>query len=131
MIGPTYIEMVEKRVKTLINFDASQKRLNCDGEWNLANIPDLENKLEVTSFGTQGEITIDGHAITKMDSAGAWFLNSWVKKLTQQGLKPRLENFSKEQQALLTLVEKRLKDQAALPEIRPLNVVARIGKNVL
>lgn len=118
-------------METPINFDPNQKRLNCDGEWNLANIPDLEKKLDTTSFGNRGEIIIDGSAITKMDSAGAWFLSSWVKKLTQQGYQPRLENFSKEHQALLTLVQKRLKEQSTLPEIKPLNIVAKIGKNVL
>jgi len=111
--------------KNFMNFDSSLGQLRCQGEWSLANIVFLKKSFAEIRWPTTGNITIDGDAITKMDSAGAWLINKWLKALAAKGLVVHQQGFSDLYQQLLSLVEKHT--AVAVPKVASLNWLARLG----
>jgi phospholipid/cholesterol/gamma-HCH transport system permease protein len=111
-------------------YDSDARQLLCRGDWDLASLPQLKALFEKISWPKSGEITIDGTQINKMDSAGAWLLSLWQKKLKQQGINVRLEKFNKAHQTLLTIVEKKMAEEKPLPNVVSPNGLARVGKAV-
>src|SRR5688572_24319553 len=65
----------------LIQVDKDKHHAACRGEWCLANIVSLQQSFAGLRALHMREITIDGGAITKMDSAGAWLLSVLVAEL--------------------------------------------------
>lgn len=114
-----------------ISYDPRTRQLECRGDWDLNTLPKLKNLFNKISWPTKGEVTINGHAIAKMDSAGAWLLNTWINQLKHQTITINLENFSKQHQILLSLVEKRLLEETKPPEIKKMPWMAYIGKLTL
>jgi phospholipid/cholesterol/gamma-HCH transport system permease protein len=121
----------EVPVQNSLKFDSQSQSLYCEGEWNLAHLAALEQALENFSWPKSSTLKINGKAITKMDTAGAWLIHSWEKKLTQEGLTIQLDNFSEQHTALLSIVKKRAINEADIPTIKTLSWVAKIGKNVI
>lgn len=110
------------------NYDANARLLKCRGEWNLANLNNLQSLFNAISWPTSGEITIDGREITKMDSAGAWMLIHLQDKLKQQGVTSKLQHFSDEHQKLLNLIAKKSAEEVKPQEVQAPNWLANIGK---
>lgn len=109
-------------------YDPDTRQLICCGDWDIAALPHLQFLLDKTSWPNSGEVTFDGAAIIKMDSAGAWFLNKLQNKLEQQGIKVDLQKFSTECTTLLSLVESRIKQETAFPKKIIPNWLARFGR---
>lgn len=118
-------------MKDVIQYDPTARQIKCQDDWDLANFPRLKAAMATLSLPSKSEITIDGAAIKKMDSAGAWLLNTWQAALKQKEIKIHLENFSKEHQSLLSIVEDRMEDEAPLPPIKKLPWLARTGKETI
>lgn len=110
-----------------VKYDPQTNQLTCTGEWNLKNIAYFKTALESVSWPKSGEITVNGAAITKLDSAGAWLLGHWVKKLSAKNLLIQLQQFSEQHRKLLSLVEVQSKSQSDIPKIKKPNGLARIG----
>ena len=115
----------------LVKFDAQQHQLACLGEWNLANLPLIQASLEEISFPTSGQITIEGGAIKKMDSAGAWLLGTWVSQLKEKSLTITVQNFAKPHQSLLGIVDKQLLLEGTLTQPVKPNFVTSVGMNTV
>lgn len=99
----------------VIQFESASRQLICRGEWDLANLVSLQAAIQQLSLPDTGTLTINGQAITKMDSAGAWLLISWCEGLKQRQLIPAFAQFSAEHQSLLAIVQKRLEEEAPIP----------------
>jgi len=112
-------------------YDESQHQLVCKGDWDIANMPALQTLFHAMSLPKEGEITVNGEAISKMDSAGAWMLNGWVSQLEKKGMTVRLLSLSKQHQELLNIVDQTIKDEEPLPAPIHLAWVARVGQQTL
>ncbi len=111
--------------ENFLKFDRQQRRLECLGEWTLANVGKIQRQLKQNLSKEKTSITIDGDAITTFDSAGAWVLSQW---LGEQGFKTKLQNFSKVHQQLLKIVEDKPATAADIKKPKTLGYVATIGK---
>lgn len=112
-------------------FDTGTGQLVCDGEWNVAHFSQLRKQFKKITLPTQGIVIIDGSNISSMDSAGAWLLSDWVKKIEKNGAHVQLKNFSEQQQKLLSLIKQRTATPSDLPKVRSLSWLARLGKMVI
>ena len=113
-----------------ITADSETGELTCHGEWNISNLDEIKKVFEKIVWPRMKKITIDGKAITKMDSAGAFFLNKWITKLHEKNLKVHFENFSEENKKLLSFSEKQTSHEDA-PKIKELIWLQKLGKYFL
>src|SRR5438105_1681531 len=90
--------------ETFVLLDTQSSRLICRGDWNIENLVKIKKELKKVTWPKQGELTVDGQAVTKMDTAGAWQLNDLIKKISSSNLKAQLGQFSEQAQELLALV---------------------------
>ena len=112
-------------------YKPESQEIICQGNWDATHLPTLKSAFKKISWPTMGELAIDGQAISKMDSAGAWLLETWQKQLEQHGITVHLQNFSDEHQTLFTIVKKNSKKIGKLPALETLNWLAGIGKHSL
>ncbi|OGT54101.1 MAG: hypothetical protein A3F43_05755 [Gammaproteobacteria bacterium RIFCSPHIGHO2_12_FULL_42_10] len=83
---------------------ADKRVLVCQNQWNLSNLPNLENLLQNIAWPSTGTVTIDGQQIDAMDSAGAWLFFSIEYTLAARGLTVVLAKLSEAQSAMRTLI---------------------------
>lgn len=112
-------------------WNSQSRHLTCQGEWILTHIATIKKQFKKIIWPSSGDITIDGQGITKMDSAGAWLLSSELKKLTDNKLTIHIQNFSEQQQKLLSLIKKQLEKKFELPKVKIPSWLARIGKDAI
>lgn len=117
--------------KQFASYDAASQQLNCQGDWDLANFSHIETTLEKIDWPKKGELTINGKAITKMDSAGASLLIRWKKKLEKKAVHFQLQDFSTEHQALLNFIENELPKDVKLPQPETYPFLALVGKKTI
>ncbi len=110
-----------------ITFDSETRELTCHGEWNISNLAEIKKVFDSITWPKIGNISIDGKAITKMDSAGAFFLTNWVTKLPDKKLKIHFESFSEINKKLLAFSEKQ-KSHDDIPENKELPWLQGLGK---
>jgi phospholipid/cholesterol/gamma-HCH transport system permease protein len=113
-----------------INYDPASQTLNCTGEWVLKNIKVLEQQLNALRLPKQA-ITVNGANVSKMDSAGAWLISSSLKKNESQQANANFQNFSQQQQKLLSLIEEREADTLTVPPPNKPGFFEEIGKYTL
>jgi phospholipid/cholesterol/gamma-HCH transport system permease protein len=114
-----------------IHYDSGRHQLTCSGDWDFAHLPELQNAVARISWPKTGELNIDGHAVKKMDSAGAWLLVELRQKLEKHGVKVSSSGFSSEAQELLQIIDKKLSDEPVLPPKPKMNRLALIGAKTL
>src|SRR3990167_3151615 len=115
--------------KIFLTIDPKNKHFHCENEWTLIHLPHIELALSKVSV-KEKELTLDGSAISKMDSAGAWLLQRWLYELSKKEVNVHLEHFSENHQKLLSLASTHV--TAQLTHIRTMpNGVARIGRNTV
>jgi phospholipid/cholesterol/gamma-HCH transport system permease protein len=112
-----------------LQYNPDSRELVCLGEWVITHLPNLQAQYAQIEWPSEGNITFLGADITHMDSAGAWLLSQWKEELEKDGLKVKFEKFSKEHQALLTLVEKKVEaeEKEPAPEVEKPFWVAKVG----
>lgn len=109
----------------------NDQQLVCQGEWNLANIAALQKKFARIAIPARKTITLEGTGITKIDFAGAWFIQQITQKLQQKHVAVQLSNFNEAATDLLaTLSEQKDKIADYAPHVIP-NWLARIGQEAL
>lgn len=114
-----------------ILFDPDTRQINCSGDWDISHAPLIQPELKKITWPTQGSITINGSAVDKMDSAGAWLVDSLSRLLKAQGLNVSVEQFAPKHQELLSIVETELAIEKPLPVLIPLGRLASVGKQTL
>ncbi len=118
-------------VQTTARIYLKQYALICEGKWDLANLTNLEQTFAAITWPASGEITVNGKAIAKMDSAGAWLFCKFLKKMTVKGLTIQLENFSVQLTQLISLIEKRNIKPEDIPQKKIPDWLTRLGKLAL
>jgi len=118
---------MKKSYKEFVRYDAAAKVLVCLDEWIIVNIPVLEKELALIPK-PRGEITVNGAAISKMDSAGAWLLSKWLKSGSDSNFSFKLKDFSEQHLKLLALIEEEKAAQTPVPIPKRPGMVQRIGK---
>lgn len=118
--------MHENTALAYLNPDSSQ--LICCGEWDLKNLVQIKKDLKKIKWPTQGALAIDGQAVTKMDTAGAWLLTDSLKKLSSSKLIPQLQRFSEQAQELLAMVSGHAGDLSKTPVIERQSALERLGE---
>ncbi|MEO8402477.1 MAG: hypothetical protein ABI597_11920 [Gammaproteobacteria bacterium] len=116
--------------KNFINFNTETRQLDCQDEWNIANLIAIKKRLEEVEWPTTGNIIINGQSITKKDTAGAWLLVKWIEKLSAKKLKVTLENFSEQSKKLLEFSKEQKQSPKKIPseEKEKLNWLKSLGK---
>ncbi len=110
-----------------VQYDSEARCITCSGVWSVAYLELRQAEIKTLRLPSTGKITIDGQAISKMDTAGAWLLNEWVEQLTKRGLTVDTEKFSSQHESLMELVNQRLQDSDVLPIVQPLNFMQKVG----
>ena len=118
-------------MENFINFDTESNQLICQGEWDITHLQQIQQALKKLHWPTTDTIIINGEAITKMDSAGAWLLSSEAQQLKQKNTTIRFDKFSKDKQTLLTIIEKQQSQNIEIPEPKKLSKIGVVGKNTL
>jgi len=114
-----------------ITWNPQEKTLFCQGAWDIQHVGLIKKEVEKIAWPSSGEVTIDGKAITKLDSAGAWLLKQCEQTWLTKKLRPQFKNFSEQQQQLLSFAEKQTHSYADIPKERPLGWLAQLGKAAL
>lgn len=121
--------------KKELYYDPETQHIFCSGDWVLDQFGYLQNLFAQLNFndhlGVNHKITIDGCAIQKMDSAGAWLLSVYKNKLEKQGITVDCMRFNNKQQTLLALVENRTPEKLPTPQRVELSWLVRIGKSTM
>jgi phospholipid/cholesterol/gamma-HCH transport system permease protein len=79
-------------------------RLRCGGAWTVRGIAMLERELDAVAWPAQGDVVVDGSAISILDTAGAWVLHRTAGRLERQGRTVRIEGLRPEFASLLKLI---------------------------
>src|SRR5512132_1182232 len=79
----------------------------CAGGWTVHGIADLAERLDTLSWPEEGELVIDGVAISALDTSGAWLLHRTVRGLEKKGRQVRIVGLRPEFSSLLQLVGSR------------------------
>jgi phospholipid/cholesterol/gamma-HCH transport system permease protein len=107
---------------------AAPGQMVCTGPWTLRGIASLEARLEAFPWPTGGELSIDGAAITAMDTSGAWLLYRTIRALEQRGSRVTLHGLRAEFDTLLKLIASRAAAAQAPPPPSP-GALARLGEH--
>lgn len=109
-------------------YDADTRQIICRGDWDIANLINLKSSLNAITLPSEGEVTVVGNEVGKMDSAGAWLLNKWQNQLKQKGITVHFQKFTDAYQSLLIIVENQLpKEKGILIPEKP-QWLATVGK---
>lgn len=92
----------------LAEFDSNKDELRCKGDWDIKQVPVLQHHFPTFNRQKTKAITINGQAVTKMDSAGALLLLQWQSLIEKQGINVCFKHFSNEQQQLIHIIKKNL-----------------------
>jgi phospholipid/cholesterol/gamma-HCH transport system permease protein len=111
-------------------FDKQTRVLQCEGKWDIAHLPHLQEVLTHIAWPKSGSVTFDVSHISKMDSAGAWLIDSLKTRLEKQSLHVDLKGLSEEHEALLALVSKKIEEEVEITPTR-MPALARIGCNTV
>lgn len=111
---------------SFVSLDPQSRQIFCRGEWDLKNLVKIKKELKQITLPKQGKLTINGQAITKMDSAGAWLLSFKLKEIS--GLTTQLQHFSEQAEELLDLVSSRVVTPAEIPSLKRENIIQRVGR---
>ncbi len=78
--------------------------VRCVGAWTVGRIAGLERRLPRMAFPEGPELSIDGSAVSAMDTAGAWLLQRAVRMLEGAGRRVRLDGLRAEHRALAEML---------------------------
>lgn len=88
-----------------LTFDNENKCYQCQGAWSINYLDELKNTLTLSHEANTNTIVISGAKLDTFDSAGALALHDFINSLKEQNKTVTLVDFSKQQEALLNLVE--------------------------
>lgn len=91
--------------------------LACNGRWTVGNVAGLRADMGHLALPDAPEITIDGAAISAMDTTGAWLLLQFRQQLEADGRKVIMSAFSAAHQRLLDYIaaERHTADKETIP----------------
>jgi phospholipid/cholesterol/gamma-HCH transport system permease protein len=99
----------------------------CAGAWTVQGIARLERRLENLSWPGDGNLVIDGSAISSLDTVGAWLLHRTIRALELRGRNVRISGLRPEFSALLQLIASRSVTSERAAPAKP-GLLANIGQ---
>ena len=102
--------------------------VRCTGAWTVHGLAQLEHQLDALSW-PDGELVVDGSAMSALDTSGAWLLHRTIRALEQGGRKIGLQGLRPEFSSLLRLIGSR-EVAAQAPAVAMPGPVARLGQRV-
>ncbi|MGB5305200.1 MAG: STAS domain-containing protein, partial [Gammaproteobacteria bacterium] len=82
----------------------SGETLACSGRWTVGNIRALNEAIDELALPPGASMTIDGSAITAMDTAGAWLIGRLRQHLETAGAQVSMAALRPEHARLITYV---------------------------
>jgi len=116
---------------TAANLKLTANIISCYGAWTLNNIGELELQLNQFSWPQATTITLEGNAIQKMDTAGAWLLCRSKQELETNGCTIILHGFSKHHSDLLDMVNNYADQLQPIASLTSPSFLEKIGHNTL
>lgn len=111
------------------DYNKDKNLLTCQGEWDVVHLSAIQTQLASLTLPSKGAtLSINGRAVTKLDSAGAWQLLKLQHTLSQQDCKSTFNDFAAPHQELINIVATTLQIETPLPVIAPLTWMGRLGK---
>jgi len=113
------------------DFVRDDRQVRCSGAWRVATLGEVQARLDDTVW-PDGEIILDGSAVSSLDTSGALVILQTVESLQQAERQVRLEHWRQAHSELLQLVRQRL--EAMGPKAAPepaLGGLAQLGKATL
>lgn len=83
---------------------ATAVEVRCVGAWTVRGIAQLERRLDVLSWPGEGDVAIDGSAISALDTAGAWLLHRTIRELEGRRRNVSINGLRPEFSVLLQLI---------------------------
>jgi phospholipid/cholesterol/gamma-HCH transport system permease protein len=105
----------------------SPGELRCSGAWVLRALTALERRIAALPAARERELRIDASAVTAMDTSGAWLLVRTLRALQARGAALRLEGLRPEFDALVRLIEARMRAEGPV-RARPPGMLERVGR---
>ncbi|MBH0236826.1 ABC transporter permease [Methylobrevis albus] len=90
-------------------------RVALAGDWTIESAGVLRDRLTRAMDAEPGDIVVDGSAITRFDTAGAWLVETARRRLDADGRKVALENFDADAASLIETVGRFGQDQTSAP----------------
>jgi phospholipid/cholesterol/gamma-HCH transport system permease protein len=100
--------------------------VRCVGAWTVRDLAPLEKQLEALAW-PEGELVVDGSALSALDTSGAWLLRRTIRNLERGGRKVAVQGLRSEFTALLQLIASREVAAQAPPAPAP-GLLARLGQ---
>lgn len=108
--------------------EAADERMVCIGDWTLAGLFDLEQRLSGIEWPT-GDVLLDGSRLQALDTSGALRLLRLAERLQSEGRSVRFVDWRASDHALLQLVQRRWQAMGEHPPApTPLSAVAQLGQ---
>lgn len=105
-----------------------ENQLLCQGDWTAQGIGPLGPQ-PLAKLALPKIIKINGAAINVLDTAGAWLLCSMMRWLQQKNISFELENFSPQQEKMLTLIKDHYKKEETPSTVAKRETLpVRVGK---
>jgi phospholipid/cholesterol/gamma-HCH transport system permease protein len=121
---------MKKKINEFVKFDPQTNELICKGEWTLINLKVLKKQVNKI-VRPEREVIVNAKHLTKMDSAGAWLMSSWLRQSDQKRKKIQLKDFTEQHQKLLSFVEDEALTETNIPPKKSPTWLAKIGKSAL
>ncbi len=102
--------------------------VHCSGPWTVHGLAQLEHQLDDLRW-PEGELVVDGSAMSALDTSGAWLLHRTIRTLEQGGRKVELQGLRSEFNSLLQLIAAR-EVAAQPPALDAPSALARLGQRV-
>ncbi len=116
-------------VSAQVAHSADQLRLTASGAWTLAQIHQIEAALAVAHPQAIRHLRVDLAAVTALDTAGAYVLSRWIRRITHDGAELELHVANEAQKSLLHRVEVMERRPLARPRSSAfVLMLERIGK---
>lgn len=111
-----------------IEYDQNTNQFVCSNDWDVNHLTQLEGSLNKLTLPKEKNLVISGKDINKMDSAGAWLLNKFKRKLEKAGVSVSATDFSKQHQDLLNLIQSKLAKEGKAPVLVKPGFLEEIGE---
>ncbi|CDZ77822.1 putative phospholipid ABC transporter permease protein MlaE [Legionella massiliensis] len=124
--------MAKPKPSTFFTFDKEKHCYQCEGSWSVLKLNDLLSRIDLSTLPEDKTIKVSGKPLTKFDSSGALALMHCIDKLKEKGKEAELIDFSKQQLAMLKIIEeKRESLRYEEPKGDERNVFDRIGEETI
>lgn len=108
--------------------EGEPNRAALSGDWVIRRLAEAERDAAWTQWPREGSLVLDGSAVDRMDTAGAWLVVRLTHELRERGLEVELSGFGREEAGLLELSRVGLEVHKSLKAKERVGLLERIGR---